>query len=395
MVVADPRMSKVKVYILGAGCSANYGYPLAKDFRTTLKGYQQTLNNRPRCEHLECCVADSLRLLEEFNSPTIDRLALQIEERLDRDKRAVPVSDGAEHSRLEQEANGQILDAKIATAALFLEREYEARKIGLQGYRDFLNTVFEGHRDPDVLGTTPVRVMSYNYDRLFEIAFADHFRLDSSVDWYGPGCLNSGVDFIWKRAATVAPDRFSFLKLHGTAGIWVADRHGLRTYGCVDFPNARRIIDDDFIWPHGREARSSPSQSEPLIVFPFEKERARERRTAFLYDQYLQAIWEQAMRLAEQAHQIWVIGYSFDPNDRKSALELLRKNAANCEVVVQNRSADELCKSLGLTILISHPGSGPSRSCFDSHYERPHLVCSRAAPICKLRLWGCLLLHFV
>jgi hypothetical protein len=34
------------VYILGAGCSANYSYPLAKDFRVVLKKYGDVLSQK-------------------------------------------------------------------------------------------------------------------------------------------------------------------------------------------------------------------------------------------------------------------------------------------------------------------------------------------------------------
>jgi len=52
------------------------------------------------------------------------------------------------------------------------------------------------------------------------------FRLDSTADHYGPHWLNSGLDFLTWRAAATVPDRFAFLKLHGTAATWVDQRHG-------------------------------------------------------------------------------------------------------------------------------------------------------------------------
>jgi len=39
-------MKSINLYILGAGCSANYDYPLAKDFRGTLKEYRRTLDRK-------------------------------------------------------------------------------------------------------------------------------------------------------------------------------------------------------------------------------------------------------------------------------------------------------------------------------------------------------------
>jgi hypothetical protein len=42
----------------------------------------------------------------------------------------------------------------------------------------------------------------------------------------------------------------------------------------------------------------------------------------------------------------WAIGYSFDPTDRKSIFELLRKS--NCEIVVQNPEAEKICNEIKL-----------------------------------------------
>jgi len=54
------------------------------------------------------------------------------------------------------------------------------------------------------------------------------------------------------------------------------------------------------------------------------------------------------MQLTEEARQIWVTGYSFDPGDRKSILELLRKHRVNCEIVIQNPDAEAICDELKL-----------------------------------------------
>jgi predicted TIM-barrel fold metal-dependent hydrolase len=51
--------------------------------------------------------------------------------------------------------------------------------------------------------------------------------------------------------------------------------------------------------------------------------------------------------LVQAAKQIWVIGYSFDPNDRKAMIELLRKS--DCEIIIQNRTkegAEAICEEL-------------------------------------------------
>ncbi len=342
-------MKSINLYILGAGCSANYDYPLAKDFRGTLKEYRRTLDRRPNCARLIQCVTNTVSMMERFNSPTIDRFVLQILEELGRQKRPLSPYDGIKHEKLEQSADCQIRDAKWATAALFLDREDNARKNGLQGYRDFLNIIFQGNRNPSALESTPSRVLSFNYERLYEFAFIDYFRLDSGMDCYGQAWLNSAFDFNWRKALSISPNRFCFLKLHGNAGTSVASQHGESVYECVTLDNSNLIIDDNFFWPTNRRISPRRSQNpEPLIVFPCEKDHAREGCTSFVYDTYIRTIWGGAMQFAQEAKQIWVIGYSFDPNDRKSLMELLRWNKASCEIVIWNPNAEVICNELRL-----------------------------------------------
>jgi hypothetical protein len=271
-------------------------------------------------------------------------------EELGRQKRPLSVVNGSEHYRLEQSADDQIRSAKIATAALFQELELNAKPTGLQGYRDFLNTIFDGNHDLGALSATCSRVLSFNYERLFEIAFIDHFRLASRMECYGPTLLNSGFDFSERQAVDFDSDRFSFLKLHGSAGMLVAEQHGQLRYGwSANLNQTDQTINDDFFWPPSQTTSPNTKQSpEPLIVFPYEKDRARENPTAFPFDPYIRAIWGQSMKLVEDARQIWVIGYSFDPNDRKSILELLRHNKTNCDIVVQNLEAEKVCAELTL-----------------------------------------------
>jgi hypothetical protein len=344
------------VYILGAGCSADYGYPLAKDFRDALREYGDTLGQRPNCERLKQCVARTLSLMEKHQSPTIDRLVFQIAEDFGRQRRRLGVNDPQRHIELENAEEEQILDAKRATTAFFLEREFKARETGLQGYRDFFNIVFEGDRNHSVLESTTSRVLSFNYDRLFEIAFADYFRLDSNAECYRQFWLNSGLDLVCQQAADLLPNQFSFLKLHGTAGIFVARQIGVPRYYGLTLYDPSRTINDDLIWPLIPSPFSPQGQiAEPLIVFPFEKDRARSGGTSFLFDDYIRAIWGQpkhqgyAETLVQEAQQIRVIGYSFDPNDRKAMIDLLRKSA-DSPIIIRNRTreqAQEICDKLG------------------------------------------------
>ncbi|MCI0536669.1 MAG: SIR2 family protein [Verrucomicrobiales bacterium] len=346
------------VYILGAGCSAfKDGYPLARDFREALKAYGDTLGQRPNCERLKQCLTNTIGLMEQYQSPTIDRLVGKILEELERPEHQPSSCGRAKREELERSADDQILDAKNVTAALFLEREGNARRTGLHGYRDFFEVIFEGNHNPSALESSNKRVLSFNYDRLFEIAFADFFRLNSGMHFYGKTWLNSGIDFLRKQAEDVALDRFCFLKLHGSAGLLVAEQYGRDQYGWNANQNSTDILVDDSLFRSPNpDPRAHPRENpEPLIVFPVEKHRARSSGTSFLFDKYIRTIWGDrnepgyAETLVQEAEQIWVIGYSFDPHDRKALIDLLRKS--DRQIVVQNKTqqgATDICTELGL-----------------------------------------------
>jgi hypothetical protein len=324
-----------KVYILGAGCSVNYGYPLAKDFLVALKQYQSVLERRENCERLKQCFTNTITLLEKHHAPTIDRLVRWIEDEVARQAQSLTTG---------QEVRKKIRDAKIATVALFLELEAAAWQSELSSYSDFLHIVFDGNRNSDALQSTSDCVLSFNYDRLFEMAFIDYFKLGIDINCYSKNYLNAGLDVFRHQADDFASDQFCFLKLHGTAAIKVAKQDEQIGYGMSLLQRTEQIINDDSFW----SPQILKQNSEPLIVFPHEKDRARDENTAFNFDKYIRKTWAQAAKLIEEAEQIWAIGYSFDPTDRKSVFELLWKNKASCDIVVQNPEADKICNELKL-----------------------------------------------
>lgn len=348
---------KNTVYILGAGCSVDYGYPLARDFVAALKDFADVLGQRTNCKRLQACVVNTVSLMEHHQSPTVDRLVLRIVEKLNLQRQSLGIVVTNSHHELVRQEQDQILDAKLATVALFLEREIKARRSGLQGYRDFLNTIFGGDRSPSVLKSTATRVLSFNYDRLFEIAFGEFFKSDFNMSLYGQPWLNSGISFSHNEAEAVDISRFCLLKLHGTAGASVAQFDGQTWYGWyANLNHTDTLVDDSLFWPPDSEpSRFRWENPEPLIAFPFEKDRARSGGTSFRFDNYLRSVWGHrehlgyAEQLVQEAERIWVIGYSFDPNDRKALLALLRKS--DCEIIVRNRTkegADAICEDLRL-----------------------------------------------
>ncbi len=80
-------------------------------------------------------------------------------------------------------------------------------------------------------------------------------------------------------------------------------------------------------------------------MFPHEKENVRSGWHPVCRN-YLKAIERQADVLVENAREIWVVGYSFDRNDRPSLMELLRRSSTDSDINIMNPNAESICDDL-------------------------------------------------
>jgi hypothetical protein len=252
-----------------------------------------------------------------------------------------------ENSDTEQEnlTFEQILNAKIATTALFFDKETEARKTTLEGYKEYLLPSVFGGRGAhwkSAISDSDCSVLTFNYDRLFEIAFLDSFRdTQGSIkveNWplYGKCVLNSGFECGLDKRIEIEPDNFCFLKLHGSAGWWARtcatnnQTKDLRDYGehspivPPDLPDLEQFLQrkpQDYEW-------------EPLIAFPHEKQRFTSRHPGkFEQGPYIGKVWEHAAQVLRKATEVTVIGYSFALIDRTHMVEnLLCKAPKNAKI---------------------------------------------------------------
>lgn len=119
--------TKTKVFILGAGCSADCGYPLGVGLATEFQTFLQQIPDD--CPTIKQGVSETIKLLATLpNVETLDQLVQRIELDLDnwKKQRNSFIAD-TERSNKEKLAAKQILDAKIATNAMFLARESDAK----------------------------------------------------------------------------------------------------------------------------------------------------------------------------------------------------------------------------------------------------------------------------
>jgi hypothetical protein len=345
--------TETRVFILGAGCSAECGYPLGAGFKRALRQFHSQISeNSKDCPAIRQSVGDTIALMERLPYiQTLDQLARHIDEELESWRRQRNWQADSEDCQRASLAEKQVLDAKIATSAMFLALEENVPQVGLAKYDTFIVSILGGEAKTldDVFSGADCHVLSFNYDRMFEIAFLTRFKQYNPCQFglYSGKVLNSGVD------AKPVCDRFSFLKLHGSAGGWVKKeqpsgqerRYGLSTFKA---PISLQSIEAMVAKAHDYH------EWKPLIAFPHERQVAREfyqeneSSSGRHWSPYIDAVWNHAGDLLGKATEVKVIGYSFDPNDSRYMIEeLLGKVPASVKLVIVNTKVAEVRANVG------------------------------------------------
>lgn len=337
--------SGTKVFILGAGCSADCGYPLGAGFKNALQ--QFSFQIAADCPTIKQAVRDTITLMENLpDIQTLDQLARHIDEELEAWKEQRNHYRDKENSDREKMAGRKILDAKIATTVLFLALEEKVPKSGIAKYEDFIISLLGGRAQTlkEVFSGADCHVLSFNYDRLFEIAFLNRFKQLNPCQFglYSGNVLNSGFD-AKRDAVKPVSGHFSFLKLHGSSGWWVKKEQysGPERLYWPSVPKNPVTLKDI-------EALAAKAHDylewKPLIAFPHERQQSREfyqankSSSGYHWAPYIDAVWNHAGNLLSEAAEVKVIGYSFDPNDSRYMVEeLLSKVPASVKIVIKNR----------------------------------------------------------
>jgi hypothetical protein len=340
-----------RVYILGAGCSYHeqHGYPLAKQFVAELNSYIGKIEGIVECQRIKKAVEDTVKLFTQGQSgsnhaSTIDQLInLILNKRCDDQLKFLNEGSSVHIAGLRQEA---VRKAKIATAACFFEKEKVARQHQIDKYKEFIQRKVLNETGVSTscharLQKSSARVLSFNYDRLFELAFFASFA-DVSINQfyaYSDGILNSGLT-VFGNGMEIQKDKFCFLKLHGTIGMQCTeDAFGqeiLQIGNVIDWKEEK--ITDELFFPATQKPHFSKA---PLIVFPYEKDFiVSGKQNALPFRDYINAVWSHATYVLQEASEIWVIGYSFDPTDCNYLVERIQQ-AKKCErIVIQNLPAE-------------------------------------------------------
>lgn len=340
-----------RVFILGAGCSVESGYPLgtglAAEFEKFLGEIQETPEEK--CGHIKHSLICTLKLLRETPGvKTLDQLAARIEKDLKdwQHQRGGAIGD-FEYLKRANMAASQILDAKIATSAMFLAREEEARRTRLPSYRSFITQILGGPPWEEAR-KADCSVLTFNYDRLFEIAFPECFPTFDlrNHPLYASDALNPGLHFNFGKwsLAQPTPGRFCFLKMHGSTGWWVkVKRDGGRGERCYWPASPAQGLSVEEIEKTIPKECGGPFGWEPLLAFPHERQESQEyfsykgESSGCDWAPYIDAVWQHAASVVANATEVRVIGYSFNPIDSRHMVNLLLSKATCEKIVIQNR----------------------------------------------------------
>ena len=313
--------TSTKVYILGAGCSVCGEYPVANRVADGLETFWKDRLSHKGADNLKDCVKQTCDLLSKHGVDTIDALAKVLRD-TNRDA---------------------IKKAKIAMSVFFFALEDEAVKRAAPNYAAFFDELFRYGESPspsleDRIKATPCRVLTYNYDRLFERTFIEwakreepgNEKIGENLETFLNMGLGTGYDVEFK------PDRFSLLKLHG--GIGQFNRDGARDHQNTshlywpEFGIPIPPLDDDQYYQRG-----GYKTNEPTIIFPHEKQAGDKS----YFQGYDSKVWKQARELCKLATEIQIIGYSLQPIDYFWFKSLLREAKTDAKIVLRNRLAEK------------------------------------------------------
>jgi hypothetical protein len=328
-----------KVAILGAGCSCVNGYPLANQMRNHISDFAASVeSSAPKLHKLAC---DTLGVFDELTkqgcpAQTLDDLAWLV------NQGKIPVKSG---TFKDEHGYRVVEEAKTVVSAMFLAKERNPIVKTLTEYRSFLRRIFpNATRCERALVESPWRVLTFNYDRLFELAFRQHFNVDPTKAFYGELLLNSGLYPLAPEKVEINTERFSLLKLHGSVGFSSVEEYGQCNHYHMtpDLLEPVPISDETFFFGNAQGIYSNRIKPS-LIVFPHEKNHLKEYPGNKLpFRAYVPEIWRAASEFISTADEVSIVGYSMPEPDWASMENLLNKTKPLCRIIVQNPDAEKI-----------------------------------------------------
>ena len=314
-------IASTKVYILGAGWPVCGQYPLASQAANGLDTFSKASLKHDKAVKLRGCAERTCELLSKHGRDTIDALAKVL----------------GDANRV------AIKEAKIAMSVFFFGLEDDAVKLANPSYAAFFDELFRYGENPspsllERVEKTPCRVLTFNYDRLFERTFIEWAKREEPGNEEIAQILNEFLNMGMGNGhdVEIKPNRFSLLKLHG--GIGQFNRDGPRDLGNTshlywpEFGQPIPPFDDEQYYQ-----RQGYKTNEPTIIFPHEKQDGDKSS----FQGYDSKVWKQARDFCKLATEIQILGYSIQSIDYFWFKSLLREVKADARIVLRNRLTEK------------------------------------------------------
>jgi len=316
---------RLTVYIFGAGASTSAGYPTAAVFSAELEQFNSRLAGEPdrKVEKLIKTIQSTLEHLKQTGAKTIDELVGSLN-----DSQAIE-------------------DAKTATEALFLDMELRLTPKKLRDYSNFLvRACMSGKGKVEDQLREDVRVLTFNYDRTLEIAFAllaekigiNSQSLNREIHKLGINDIRSFYDnlntgFQSGEGYDLKINCFAYLKLHGSIGLRLPENDPNIKHQ-QPFP-VGTVLNDELLWK-----KDGGLKVPSLIVFPHEKAKLSNENIGSLptFHDYISKIESDAIEVIQAAKEVHICGYSVCQPKWTRFEEIVKRAKSDCVFVIHDKS---------------------------------------------------------
>jgi hypothetical protein len=327
------------VTVLGAGASRGSGFPLADDFFPRVKAWGDSLGED--CRQLRRVIDYVVRRAQELGCFTPDDLAFRMYQ--------------TRYSENRNVAGALLYYGRIVTDAFFLHIERQVTTSSMQPFKDYWHEVIGpySHNWRTGIPRTKHRLVTFNYDRVAELAFCRYFPeiANNGLDLYGLNMLNTGFSD-WRSGLQFGDKSFCFLKLHGSVGIQLGRNEPLAFFDQHFFHHAKHlgtdtpVLNDDLYFEPVSNQDDMPRRKfSPLVAFPVDKQHVESGGSEYNFKDYIDAVGAKARQVFTEAERIEIIGYSFRSPDKRWLVSLLQA-ASQARKFIINPHARSICQDL-------------------------------------------------
>ena len=323
-------------YLIGAGSSANT-LPTVKDIPTKLNDYLSTLK-KPDYDYGGEFFPENVLLKQVMMEGYMKSLTKGLAELIEACKT---------HSSIDTYARKLYLlqDLEKYKVVKFIFNEFLIYEQIINGvdlrYETFLASILNLNPDKKLILPDNIRILSWNYDNQFELAYAKYLKEPTTVE------INRALqNFPETNYDQFDVNRFGIYKFNGTAGGAITNGTFsplIYDYNLLSFKTLSRNIVSNMLLRYyfllekpKVKARGIPDDKYPTIFFSWDND--------VLFDK----LRSNALKAIQNTKYLIIIGYSFPTFNRQQDREVLKnmKNLQRIYLQTTKNSIDSVCYRL-------------------------------------------------